>query len=95
MNCNFLLSSPTFYRIWKKKSVEEFQAYPYLATVLNCLMWIMYGLPVVHPDSTLVVSINGFGLVVELIYLSLYFTYAPKNGRLARVNDAMWHDINE
>ncbi|XP_030530822.1 bidirectional sugar transporter SWEET4-like [Rhodamnia argentea] len=79
----FLFASPcpTFYRIIKNKSVEEFQVYPYLFTVLNCIFWIIYGLPFVHPDSLLVVTINGVGLVMELIYLCIFFTYAPNKGR--------------
>ena len=45
----------TFYRICKAKDVEEFKADPYLATLLNCMLWVFYGLPIVHPNSILVV----------------------------------------
>lgn len=78
----FASPSPTFWRIWKKRSVEEFSPDPYLATVMNCMFWIFYGLPVVHPNSTLVVTINSIGLAVELIYLTIYFVFAPNKGRL-------------
>ncbi|KAG6793461.1 hypothetical protein POTOM_002670 [Populus tomentosa] len=71
--------SPTFYRICKNKDVEEFQPYPYAATVLNCLFWILYGLPIVKPDSTLVVTINSVGLVFELIYLSIFCVFDTQN----------------
>ncbi|KAK4750530.1 hypothetical protein SAY87_004012 [Trapa incisa] len=67
--------------IIKNKSVEEFKEDPYLATVLNCIFWILYGMPFVHPDSTLVVTINSVGLVLELIYLTIFFIYTPKKGR--------------
>ncbi|XP_010034634.2 bidirectional sugar transporter SWEET6b [Eucalyptus grandis] len=77
----FLSPCPTFYRIIKNKSVEEFKAYPYLATVLNCIFWVIYGLPFVRPDSILVVTINGVGLVIELIYICIFFSYAPNKGR--------------
>ncbi|KAK2410160.1 bidirectional sugar transporter SWEET5 [Trifolium repens] len=33
---------PTFYKITKKKDVEEFKTDPYLATVLNCAFWVFY-----------------------------------------------------
>ncbi|GMN41204.1 hypothetical protein TIFTF001_010420 [Ficus carica] len=72
---------PTFYRIIKRKTVEEFKPDPYLATVLNCLLWIFYGLPFIHPDSLLVVTINSVGLALELIYLTIFFIYAKNNGR--------------
>ncbi|XWS32779.1 hypothetical protein CRYUN_Cryun22dG0018800 [Craigia yunnanensis] len=80
----FLFASPipTFKNIYKKKAVEEFKPDPYIATVMNCMLWIFYGLPIVHPDSTLVVTINGVGLAMELIYLTIFFIYAPKKGRL-------------
>ncbi|XP_059624561.1 bidirectional sugar transporter SWEET4-like [Cornus florida] len=68
----FAAPIPTFLRIHRKKSVEEYSALPYVATVMNCLFWIFYGIPVVHPDSTLVVTINSIGLALELLYLSIF-----------------------
>ncbi|KAK3018291.1 hypothetical protein RJ639_003559 [Escallonia herrerae] len=72
---------PTMVGVVKKKSVEEFQPYPYLATVMNCLFWIFYGTPIVHPHSTLVVTINAIGLVMELCYLSLFLLYPNKDAK--------------
>ncbi|KAI6671269.1 hypothetical protein NL676_006154 [Syzygium grande] len=77
----FISPCPTFYRIIKHKSVEEFHVYPYLATVLNCIFWVIYGLPFVRPDTILVATINGVGLVIELIYICIFFFYAPNKGR--------------
>ncbi|XP_044500962.1 bidirectional sugar transporter SWEET6a-like [Mangifera indica] len=75
----FLSPSPTFWRIIKRKSVEEFQPYAYIATCMNCMFWMLYGLPFVHPDSTLVITINAIGLVMELIYLSIFCYYDHQN----------------
>ncbi|KAK4767977.1 hypothetical protein SAY87_003118 [Trapa incisa] len=77
----FLSPCPTFYEIIKNKSVQEFKEDPYLATALNCMFWILYGMPFVHPDSTLVITINSIGFVLELIYLSIFFAYAPNKGK--------------
>lgn len=75
---------PTFWRIIKRKSVEEFQPYIYIFTCLNCICWVIYGLPVVHPDSILVVTINGVGLGITLIYLTIYCIYDHENkGRVS------------
>ncbi|KAF3437051.1 hypothetical protein FNV43_RR19804 [Rhamnella rubrinervis] len=63
-------------KIVKHKSVQDFRPDPYVATVLNCAMWVIYGLPSVHPDSILVITINGLGLAIEVIYVAIYFTYA-------------------
>ncbi|QHO04815.1 Bidirectional sugar transporter SWEET6b [Arachis hypogaea] len=77
----FFSPAPTFYRIIKKKSVEEFKPDPYIATVLNCAFWVFYGLPFVHPHSFLVVTINGVGLVFEFVYLTIFYIYATNKGR--------------
>lgn len=35
---------PTFWRIIKNKDVEELKSDPYLATLLNCMLWVFYGI---------------------------------------------------
>ncbi|KAG9132488.1 hypothetical protein Leryth_008405 [Lithospermum erythrorhizon] len=49
---------------------------------MNCLFWIFYGLPIVHPDSTLVITINAIGLFLELSYLLIFFIYTHKKYRI-------------
>ncbi|CAK8533720.1 unnamed protein product [Lathyrus sativus] len=73
--------APTFYKIIKKKDVEEFKSDPYLATLLNCAFWVFYGMPFVHPNSTLLVTINSVGFVFEIIYLTIFYIYATNKGR--------------
>ncbi|XP_074580736.1 bidirectional sugar transporter SWEET4-like [Curcuma longa] len=80
----FLSPLPTFVRICKKGSVEQFSAIPYLATLLNCMMWVVYGLPAVHPHSMLVITINGSGMVIELAYVLLFVIYS-RGAQRARV----------
>ncbi|CAD6237931.1 unnamed protein product [Miscanthus lutarioriparius] len=77
----FLSPAPTFWRILKARDVEEFKPDPYLATLLNCMLWVFYGIPVVHPNSILVVTINGIGLVIEAIYLTIFFIYSDGKKR--------------
>ncbi|XP_062185027.1 bidirectional sugar transporter SWEET6a-like [Phragmites australis] len=78
----FLSPVPTFWRICKRKDVEEFKPDPYLATLLNCMLWVFYGIPIVHPNSILVVTINGIGLVIEGSYLIIFFLYSTNKKRL-------------
>ncbi|GAB2276539.1 hypothetical protein Dimus_011258 [Dionaea muscipula] len=73
---------PTFIGILSRKSVEQFKPDPYLATIVNCMLWVFYGLPFVHPDTILVATINGVGLAIELIYTIIFFIYAEKKGRM-------------
>ena len=77
MNC-----SPTLYKIIKKKDVEEFKPDPYLATVLTCALYVFFGMPFVNPNSLFIVIINGVGLVFEFVYLTIFFIYANKKGRV-------------
>ena len=68
--------------IWKKGSVEQYSAVPYMTTLMNCMVWTLYGLPMVHPHSFLVLSINGGGCVIEIIYITLFFLYSQRTRRL-------------
>ncbi|XP_057801474.1 bidirectional sugar transporter SWEET5-like [Salvia miltiorrhiza] len=77
----FLSPGPTCLRIWRNQTTEEFHPYLYLASVMNCMFWVFYGLPVVHPDSILVISINSAGLILELIYLGIFFRYTTNRKR--------------
>ncbi|KAL3833167.1 hypothetical protein ACJIZ3_007903 [Penstemon smallii] len=74
----FISPAPTFKRILEKRTTEEFHPYTYLACMMNCMFWVLYGLPIVHPDSTLVITINGIGLFLEFIYLTIFFAFTNK-----------------
>ncbi|KAJ9140342.1 hypothetical protein P3X46_031001 [Hevea brasiliensis] len=79
--CLFLSPIPTFVKIIKQKAVQDFKADPYVATVLNCAMWSFYGLPIVKEDSILVTTINAVGLLIELIYVCIFFIFSPNHKR--------------
>ncbi|MED6145889.1 hypothetical protein PIB30_029374 [Stylosanthes scabra] len=78
----FLSPVPTFVAIWKRGSVEQYSPAPYLATLANCMVWTLYGLPMVHSHSLLVVTINGSGCVIEIIYVTLFLIYCDRSKRL-------------
>ncbi|KAK1430202.1 hypothetical protein QVD17_12773 [Tagetes erecta] len=71
----FLSPVKTFWRIVKKGSTEEFESLPYICTLLNSSLWTYYGLT--KPGTYLVATVNGFGIVVEIAYISLFLIYAP------------------
>ena len=52
--------------------MEQYSPIPYVATLLNCMMWVLYGLPLVHPHSMLVITINGTGMLIQLSYVALF-----------------------
>jgi solute carrier family 50 (sugar transporter) len=68
--------SATFWRIVKKKSTEEFEWLPYVATLLSTSLWSFYGL--LKPGALLVLTVNVAGAALEAIYVILFLIYAPK-----------------
>ncbi|KAG2332656.1 hypothetical protein Bca52824_003836 [Brassica carinata] len=71
----------TFSRVLKKKSTEEFSCFPYLMTLFNCLIYTWYGLPIVSHlwENLPLVTINGLGILLQLVFIFIYFCYAlPK-----------------
>ncbi|XP_071722077.1 bidirectional sugar transporter SWEET17-like [Rutidosis leptorrhynchoides] len=71
----FLSPVPTFWRIVKNKSTEDFECVPYVCTLLNSSLWTYYG--IIKPGEYLVATVNGFGILVESIYVLLFLIYAP------------------
>ncbi|XP_055819577.1 bidirectional sugar transporter SWEET4-like [Solanum dulcamara] len=84
INAFILLLSPlpTFIHTWKKKSVEKFSPYPYIASSLNCGLWLLYGLPCIQQGAILIMTINGIGLAIETVYLMLFLLYSKRDKRM-------------
>lgn len=72
----FLSPIPTFWRIIRKRSTEEFSGVPYNMTLLNCLLSAWYGLPFVSPNNILVSTINGVGAAIETVYVVIFLCFA-------------------
>jgi len=47
-------------------------------TLLNCALWVLYGTPFVHPNTLLVLTVNGVGLLFETVY-TIFFLIFCKN----------------
>jgi len=81
----FLSPIPTFSRITKNKSTEQFSGLPYIFALLNCLICTWYGLPFVSRNNILVTTVNGTGAIFQLFYISLYIVYSQKEARVKMV----------
>ncbi|KAI0522348.1 hypothetical protein KFK09_004726 [Dendrobium nobile] len=82
----FLSPAPTFMKIYKMKAVEQFSPIPYLTILVNCMLWVFYGLPIVKPNTILVSTINGVGVLIVSSYLIIFFYFSPKKMRIKVLN---------
>ncbi|KAL0923812.1 hypothetical protein M5K25_004590 [Dendrobium thyrsiflorum] len=82
----FLSPASTFVKIYKKKAVEQFSPIPYLTILVNCMVWVFYGLPIVKPNTILVTTINGVGVLIVSSYLIIFFYFSPKKMRIKVLN---------
>ncbi|PKA61466.1 Bidirectional sugar transporter SWEET2a [Apostasia shenzhenica] len=73
---------PTYRRILRNQSTEQFSGLPYLYSLLNCLICLWYGLPCVSYGVVLVATVNSIGAVFQLVYISLFIAYADNARRL-------------
>lgn len=75
-----LISRPTFYRVYRKKSTEGFQCVPYVVALFSAMLWIYYAL--LKPNSYLLITINTIGCIIETAYIIVYLVYAPKKAKV-------------
>lgn len=80
MICFVLFCSPTFYRIWKKKSTEGFSSVPYVVSLFSAMLWIYYA--TLKSNVSLLITINAFGCFIETIYIAIFLTYGNKQARV-------------
>ncbi|MCE3051169.1 hypothetical protein HAX54_049035 [Datura stramonium] len=83
----FLSPIPTFYKIYKKKSTEGYQSIPYVVALFSSMLWIYYAF--LKTNTTLLITINSFGVFIETIYVGFYLFYAPKKARVQTVKVLM------
>ncbi|KAM1917745.1 hypothetical protein ACFX13_037309 [Malus domestica] len=74
----FVSPIPTFKRIVKTKSTEQFSGLPYIYALLNCLICSWYGMPAVKTGIILVATVNSIGAVFQLVYLSIFIRHAER-----------------
>ncbi|XP_016498169.1 bidirectional sugar transporter SWEET16-like [Nicotiana tabacum] len=73
----------TFKRIIKKKSTEDFKGIPYITTLLSTSLWTFYGL--LKPGGLLVVTVNGTGAILHIVYVTLFLIYATKTLKIQSI----------
>lgn len=79
----FLAPLPAFYSIYKKKTSEGFQSVPYVVALFSAMLWLYYTF--IKGGDSFLLSINSVGSFVQILYISVYFFYAPKKARILTV----------
>ncbi|KAK9726214.1 hypothetical protein RND81_05G198600 [Saponaria officinalis] len=77
----FLSPMPTFWRIFKRKSTEGFQALPYSVALFSAMLLLYYAM-LKEENATPIITINSVGFIIEAFYLVVFLIYAPKKARV-------------
>ncbi|CAN6561168.1 unnamed protein product [Malus baccata var. baccata] len=72
----------TFRRIMRNRATEEFSGLPYIYALLNCLISMWYGSPIISPDNIMVMTVNSVGAVFQLVYITLFIIYAERTKKM-------------
>ncbi|KAG4947052.1 hypothetical protein JHK87_043059 [Glycine soja] len=81
----FVSPIPTFRRIIRNGSTEMFSGLPYIYSLLNCMICLWYGTPLISPDNLLVTTVNSIGAAFQLVYIILFLMYAEKARKVRMV----------
>jgi solute carrier family 50 protein (sugar transporter) len=77
----FLSPAPTFWKIFKARSTLQYSGLPYALTLFNCMLWVLYGNPMVLKGGTLILIVNAAGAAISICFLTVFLTYTNKEGR--------------
>lgn len=72
-----------FVRILRRRSTEEFESVPYVSKLLNAYFWVYYGL--IKPNSVLVATVNIFGALMEIVFLTIFLLFAPPRMKVSLI----------
>ncbi|QCD76498.1 bidirectional sugar transporter N3-like [Vigna unguiculata] len=76
----YLAPARTFQKIYKKKSTQSFQSLPYLVALFSSSLWLFYA-SFDFKHSLLIITINSFGCVTEIIYILIFVKYADRDAK--------------
>ncbi|XP_047339164.1 bidirectional sugar transporter SWEET2a-like [Impatiens glandulifera] len=77
-----LFCRPTFKRIIRNKSTEQFSGLPLHLCSLELLDMFRYGMPLVSPDIILVATVNSIGASFQFVYIAIFILHADSLQRM-------------
>ncbi|XP_058200203.1 bidirectional sugar transporter NEC1-like [Rhododendron vialii] len=77
----FLAPVPTFYKIYKKKSTQGFQAIPYSVALFSAVLLLYYAF-LKKSNGLMIITINSIGCAIEATYLTIFIIYATKESKI-------------
>ncbi|KAK4285829.1 hypothetical protein QN277_002472 [Acacia crassicarpa] len=72
----FVSPVTTFQRIIRNGSTEMFSGLPYIYALLNCLICMWYGSPLISSDNMMVMLSNSVGAAFQFVYIIIFIAYA-------------------
>ncbi|KAL0305558.1 UNVERIFIED_CONTAM: Bidirectional sugar transporter SWEET2a [Sesamum radiatum] len=78
----FVSPIPTFRRIIRSRSTEQFSGLPYIYALLNCFICLWYGMPIVSSGIILIATVNSVGAIFQLVYIIIFIIYADKERKV-------------
>ncbi|KAK8588980.1 hypothetical protein V6N13_087866 [Hibiscus sabdariffa] len=78
----FISPIPTFKRIIRNQSTENFSGLPYVYALLNCLICTWYGTPLISFDNLLVMTVNSIGAVFQITYIIIFIVHADREKKI-------------
>lgn len=78
----FVSPVPTFRRIVRNRSTEQFSGLPYIYALLNCLITLWYGTPLISLDNVMVMTVNSIGAIFQLVYIILFIVYTENSTKV-------------
>jgi len=73
---------PTFRRIMRNKSTEQFSGLPYIYALLNCLICLWYGTPFISHSNAMLMTVNSVGATFQLCYIILFIMHTDKKNKV-------------
>nr|QEM23331.1 bidirectional sugar transporter SWEET2 [Paeonia suffruticosa] len=81
----FVSPIPTFRRIIRNRSTEQFSGLPYIYALMNCLICLWYGMPFVCHGIILVATVNSIGAAFQLVYSTIFLAYSEKAKKMKMI----------